>query len=66
MKIASILSYPFNPYLRHLVKYVGLLNNFPISYSEQVPKDHQILVDTFEYQPMTLEEYAKGIVYKNK
>ncbi|NHJ50004.1 MAG: NAD-dependent epimerase/dehydratase family protein, partial [Asgard group archaeon] len=35
LKIASIISYPFNPYLRHLVKYVGLLNNFPIELAKQ-------------------------------
>ncbi|NHJ05512.1 MAG: NAD-dependent epimerase/dehydratase family protein [Candidatus Heimdallarchaeota archaeon] len=64
LKIASILSYPFNPYLHHLVKYVGLLNNFPIEYSEYVPIDHQILLDLFEYQPLTLEEYANGIFQK--
>jgi len=59
LKIASIITYPFNPYLRHLVKYVGLLNNFPIELAKQAPADHQILIDTFDYQPMSLEEYAK-------
>jgi len=61
LKIASIITYPFNPYLRHLVKYVGLLNNFPIEFSEKVPEDHQLLIDNFKYTPVTLEEYAKTI-----
>ncbi|MHA1212248.1 MAG: SDR family oxidoreductase, partial [Candidatus Heimdallarchaeota archaeon] len=41
LKIASIVSYPFNPYLRHLVKYVGLLNNFPIDLAKQSSNFHQ-------------------------
>ncbi|NHJ31949.1 MAG: NAD-dependent epimerase/dehydratase family protein [Asgard group archaeon] len=59
LKIASIISYPFNPYLRHLVKYVGLLNNFPKDFAKQAAKDHQLLLDNFDFQPMTLEEYVK-------
>ncbi len=59
LKIASIIAYPFNPYLRHLVKYVGLLNNFPIELAKQAKKDHQILIDIFDYKPMSLEEFAK-------
>jgi len=58
LRIASIITYPFNPYLRHLVKYVSLLNNFPIDLANQSSDDHQILIDTFDYQPMSLEEYA--------
>ncbi|MHA1185432.1 MAG: SDR family oxidoreductase [Candidatus Heimdallarchaeota archaeon] len=59
LKIASIVTYPFNPYLRHLVKYVGLLNNFPIELAKQASADHQILIKTFDYQPMSIEEYAR-------
>ena len=60
LRIASIVTYPFNPYLRHLVKYVGLLNNFPIDLANQSSDDHQILIDAFDYQPMSLEEYARN------
>lgn len=60
LRIASIVTYPFNPYLRHLVKYVGLLNNFPIDLVNQSSDDHQILIETFDYQPMSLEEYARN------
>jgi uncharacterized protein YbjT (DUF2867 family) len=59
LKIASIISYPFNPYLRHLVKYVGLLNNFPADLANQATKDHELLLNAFEFQPITLEDYAK-------
>ena len=59
LKIASIITYPFNPYLRHLVKYVGLLNNFPIELAKQSSNEHKILIDTFDYNPMSIEDYAK-------
>ena len=59
LKIVSIISYPLNPYLRHLVKYVGLLNNFPQEIAKQVPANHKILFEKFDYEPMSLEEYAK-------
>ena len=64
LKIASIISYPINPYLRHLVKYVGLLNNFPTDLVEKVPDDHKLLRDLFDYKPMTLEEYASEVFVK--
>lgn len=60
LKIASIISYPFNPYLRHLVKYVGLLNNFPEDFANKAAEDHQLLLSNFEFQPMTLEDYVKA------
>ena len=63
LKIASIVTYLFNPYLRHLVKYVGLLNNFPIEIAKKAKDDHQILISTFDYQPMSIEDYA---IYKLK
>ncbi|NPE07494.1 MAG: NAD(P)H-binding protein [Asgard group archaeon] len=59
LKIASIVSYPFNPYLRHLVKYVGLLNNFPEEFAKKAKDDHELLRIAFDYQPMTLEDYIR-------
>ncbi len=59
LKIASIVTYPFNPYLRHLVKYVQLLNNFPTDLAKQAIEDHKILRSTFEYEPMSLEDYVR-------
>ena len=59
LKIASIVTYPFNPYLSHLVKYVQLLNNFPTDIAKQAVVDHQILKNNFEYESMSLEEYIR-------
>ncbi|MFX0184369.1 MAG: SDR family oxidoreductase [Candidatus Hodarchaeota archaeon] len=59
LRIASIVSYPFNPYLWHLYRFVQLLNSFPQDIVTKVPEDHQKLRDTFEFNPTSLEESAK-------
>ncbi|MBU0705311.1 MAG: NAD(P)H-binding protein [Chloroflexi bacterium] len=59
LKIVSIITWPVNPYLRHLVMSAKLMNNFPQDMAVQVPQDHQWLVDTFSYTPTTLEMEAR-------
>jgi uncharacterized protein YbjT (DUF2867 family) len=59
IKIASIITRPFTPYLWYLRKFILLLNNFPQELALEVPKDHAILRSTFEYQPTTLEMHAE-------
>lgn len=58
LKIASALVWPFNPYLRHLLGFVKLMNNFPRDVAAKVPEAHQLLVETFCYTPTTLEMEA--------
>ncbi|MFC1983170.1 SDR family oxidoreductase [Chloroflexota bacterium] len=58
LKIAATLTYPFNPYLSHLVKAVKLMNNYPQYVVDIASKDHQWLVDNFDYIPTTLETEA--------
>ena len=60
LKIASIITYPFNPFFRHLLKYIGLLNNFPADLAEQAPEDHQILMKNFGYTPTSLEDFIRS------
>ena len=55
LKIASIVTWPINPFLRHLYGHVKLMNNFPPDLVAQVPRDHRWLADTFDYTPTTLE-----------
>ena len=55
LKIASIVTWPINPFLRHLYGHVKLMNNFPPGLVAQVPRDHRWLTDTFDYTPTTLE-----------
>lgn len=65
LRIISIVSWPFNPYLWHLYKFVKLLNNFPQDIIAKVAEDHQILRDTFDFDPTSLEKRAK-IWYKQQ
>lgn len=55
LKIVSIIAWPVNPFLRHLVPYIELMNSFPQDVAAKVPEDHQWLVNTFSYSPTTLE-----------
>lgn len=69
MTIISIISRPFTPYIWHIRKFLGLLNNFPQDIANEVPKDHSILLNTFKYKPTTLEMHAimwKEELEKNK
>jgi uncharacterized protein YbjT (DUF2867 family) len=59
LKIASLISLPFNPYLRYIWWSVKLLNSFPQDLVEKVPEDHQRLLDTFDYTPTTFEMEAQ-------
>ncbi len=58
IKIAGLLTWPFNPYLRYLSGSVSLLNLFPQDLAELVPTDFTRLQELFDYQATTLEEYA--------
>ena len=59
LKIVSVLIWPFNPYLRHLLGFVKLMNKFPQDVAAEVPNAHRILVETFSYEPITLEMEAR-------
>ena len=60
LKLASIISRPFTPYLKHLVAAIKLMNNFPKDIAEEVPQDHQWLLEHFDYTPTTLEMEARN------
>ena len=55
IKIASLVTRPFNPYLRYLYWSLVLLNNFPQDLAAKVPADHQVLREVFDYTPTTLD-----------
>ena len=59
IKIAAALTRPFNPFLRHLSWAIKLLNHFPQDLATQVPANHQLLLETFDYTPTTLEMEAR-------
>ncbi len=55
INIVSILVLPFTPFVRYIYKSLKLLNNFPPDLAENVPDDHKILRELFDYEPVTLE-----------
>ena len=59
LKIVSVLVWPFNPYLRYLLGFVKLMNNFPQDIAAEVPDAHRLLIETFSYTPTTLEVEAR-------
>jgi len=59
LRIAAVVTRPFNPFLRNLVWAVTLMNNFPADIVAQVPEDHARLRRLFDYEPTTLEMEAR-------
>lgn len=55
LKIAAVLTRPFNPFLWYLVMAIKLMNNFPEQFVAQVPEDHHKLSEIFDFTPTTLE-----------
>ena len=66
LKVLSFITKPFNPYISYLLMGVKLFNNFPQELVDEVPNDHKILRDTFEYTPHTLEMEIKRRNYQVK
>ncbi|MGZ2369636.1 SDR family oxidoreductase [Ancylomarina sp. YFZ004] len=55
INIVSFLLLPINPFVRFLYKALKLLNNFPVDLAENVPNDHKLLIELFDYEPVSLE-----------
>ena len=66
INIVSFLLLPFNPFFRFLYKSLKLLNNFPADLAENVPDDHKILRELFDYEPVTLDMEIRKRMNKNK
>lgn len=60
IRAAALMSRPFFPFLSFLAMAIRLLNNFPQSVAAEVPADHARLRAAFQYEPVTLEEEARG------
>ena len=59
LRIAAILTRPFNPFLHHLVPILRLLNDPPVDLVAQAEADRRRLVETFSYRPTTIEMEAR-------
>ena len=55
INIVSYILIPFAPFVRYLYKSLKLLNNFPKDIAENVPNEHKLLRELFDYEPVTLE-----------
>ncbi|MCF7823516.1 MAG: NAD(P)H-binding protein [Candidatus Marinimicrobia bacterium] len=55
INLVSFCLIPFFPFVRFLYKSLKMLNNFPADLADNVPEDHKILRDLFNYEPVTLE-----------
>jgi uncharacterized protein YbjT (DUF2867 family) len=60
VKVVSIITLPFNPFIRFIYWSLKLLNNFPSDLAKNVPEDHQILLKTFSYTPITFDMEIKN------
>jgi len=66
INIVSFLLLPINPFVRFLYKSLKMLNNFPVDLAENVPNDHKLLRDLFDYEPVSLEMEIKHRIKENK
>ncbi|MBN1952650.1 MAG: NAD(P)H-binding protein [Bacteroidales bacterium] len=66
LKIATAILFPVNPFPRYLYKSLLLLNNFPKDESGRVKEVHQLLLDTFDYQPTSLEMELETRLKENR
>lgn len=70
-KIARVITRPFTPFsdvilfINQMLGFIQLLNQFPQDIIAEVPEDHRLLLDTFDYVPTTLEiearRWSKGL-----
>ena len=64
-KIARAITRPFTPFsdvilfINQMLGFIKLLNQFPQDFIAEVPEDHRLLLDTFDYVPTTLEMEAQ-------
>ena len=64
-KIARVITRPFTPFsdlilfINQVLGFIQLLNQFPQDIIAEVPEDHRLLLDTFDYAPTTLEMEAQ-------
>jgi len=66
INVVSLILIPFTPFVRFLYKSLKMLNNFPQDLARDVPKEHQLLRDTFDYEPVTLDMEIRKRMKENK
>ncbi|HOU69752.1 MAG TPA: NAD(P)H-binding protein [Paludibacteraceae bacterium] len=66
INVVSFILIPFAPFVRYLYKSLKMLNNFPKDLAENVPKEHRLLREMFDYEPITLDMEIQKRMKKNK
>jgi uncharacterized protein YbjT (DUF2867 family) len=66
INVVSFILIPFTPFVRYLYKSLKMLNNFPQDLASEVPKDHLLLRELFDYEPVTLEMEIRKRMKENK
>ena len=60
INMVSFLLLAFIPFVRFMYMSLKLLNNFPKDLADNVPNEHKLLRDLFDYEPVTLEMEIKN------
>ncbi len=55
LNFVSFILLPFSPFVRYLYKSLIMLNNFPQDLADNVPNEHKLLRELFNYEPVSLE-----------
>ncbi|MHC1774855.1 MAG: SDR family oxidoreductase [Lentimicrobium sp.] len=66
IQVVSFILIPFAPFVRYLYKSLKMLNNFPPDLAADVPKQHRLLRELFDYEPVTLEMEIRKRMKENK
>lgn len=66
VNIVSFILIPFTPFVRYLYKSLKMLNNFPKDLAADVPNQHKLLRELFDYEPVTLEKEIQERIKDNK
>ncbi|MEE9442691.1 MAG: NAD(P)H-binding protein [candidate division Zixibacteria bacterium] len=65
-RLVQIMTYPIALFsdrfyfINQMINFIRILNHFPKDFIDDIPKEHQTLLDTFDYTPTTLEQETKG------
>ena len=66
INVVSLILIPFTPFVRFLYKSLKMLNNFPQDLASDVPNQHRLLRELFDYDPVTLEMEIRKRIKENK
>ena len=60
VRVVSVLARPFTPFVRFIWVGMTLHDRFPEGLVAEVPQDHRLLLDTFDFEPTSFEDAARA------